>query len=140
MKPAGTERPRVRRRALWAPGAAVAAAVVLAVVAGASDGVRGSLSVWLGAAIVVGFFWTAAVPLLVVRGRPGEPDRVGAGAGTALLLLTYTLRLAVAVAVLAVAGRSDAVHPRWTGLAVICCALVWVIAQAAAVLRSDDAQ
>lgn len=140
MTSAVPDQPRVRRRALWAPGTTVVTAVVLALVAGAADGIRGSLSVWLGAAVVIAFFWAGAVPLFVVRGREGEPDRVGAAAGTALLLLTYTLRLAVAVAVLTVAGRSDTVLPRWTGLAVIGCALVWVIAQAAAVLRRDDAQ
>lgn len=127
----GTSR-RLRARALWAPGAAVAAGAVLAVAAAVLEGPRGALSVWLGTLLVAGFFWTGAVPLFVVQW--GGPSR-GAGVGTALLLLTYTLRLAVAVAVLRLAGRTDAVVPRWTGVAVVVCALVWTTAQAAAVLR-----
>jgi hypothetical protein len=70
------------------------------------------------------------VPLFLVRGQ--ESSRaLGAG----VLLLNYSFRLAVAIAVLRLAGRSDAVEPRWTGLAVIAGALAWAAGQAAAVLR-----
>lgn len=119
----------------WAAAASVAAATALAVAAVLADGLRGALSVWLGAAVVVGFFASSALPLVVVRGQEQR-----AGAGTAVLLLTYTLRLAVAVAVLRVAGRSDAVAPRWTGLAVVVCALAWVTAQAVVSLRAPGPQ
>lgn len=124
---------KVRARALWAPGAVVLTGALLAVVAVVADGPRGALSVWLGTLLVVGFFWTGAVPLFVVQWG----GQVRAGTGTALLLLTYTLRLAVAVAVLRVAGRVEAIVPRWTGIAIIVCALVWTAAQAAAVLRRE---
>lgn len=122
---------RATAAGLWAPAASTAAATVIAVVASVSDGVRGALSVWLGAAVVLGFFGSSALPLLVVRGQEQR-----AGAGTAVLLLTYTLRLAVAVAVLRLAGRSDAVEPRWTGIAVVAGALAWVGAQAVVSLRT----
>lgn len=119
----------------WAFAACVLLGTVLAVVATAADGGTGALSVWLGVAVVAGFFASGALPLLVVRGQEGR-----AGLGTAVLLLTYTLRLAVAVAVLRVAGRSDAVEPRWTGLSVVLCALAWVAVQAVVSLRAarDD--
>lgn len=118
-----------------APLAAAATGAVAAAVAAAGGGGRGALSAALGVAVVVGFFGTGALPVLVVGGDAEHR----AGLGTAVLLLTYTLRLAAAVAVLRLAGRSDAVDPRVTGLAVIACALAWVGAQAVAALRSGGA-
>jgi hypothetical protein len=109
---------------------------VLAVVAVVAEGPRGALSVWLGTLLVAGFFWTVAVPLFVVQWG----GQARAGTGTALLLLTYTLRLAVAVAVLRVAGRSAAVLPVWTGVAIIVGAVVWTSAQAVAVLRAPSSE
>ena len=121
-----------RRRAAWAPAAASVAGLVVAGFATA-DGSRGVLSALLGTALVVGFLATGLVPLLLVRGQESS-----AALGAGVLLLNYTLRLAVAVAVLRVAGRSDAVEPRWTAYAVIAGALAWAAGQAAAVLGRHD--
>lgn len=124
---------RVRRwRAAWAPGAALLAGAVVAVFGALDVGARGAGSVALGTALVVGFLATGVVPLFLVRGQESS-----AALGAGVLLLNYTLRLAVAVLVLRVAGRSEAVEPRWTGLAVIACALAWAAGQAVAVLGAD---
>lgn len=121
-----------RLRSALAPAAAAVAGTAVAVVAAVDDGARGALSALLGTALVVGFLGTGVVPLLLVRGRESS-----AALGAGLLLLNYTLRIAVAAMVLRVASRSDAVEPRWAGLAVIVCALAWAAGQAVAVLRSD---
>lgn len=122
-----------RSRATWAPGAATVAGLGVLAAAAAGDGTRGALSALLGTAVVIGFLGSGLVPLLLVRG-PQASATLGAG----VLLLNYTLRLALAVLVLRFASRSEAVEPRWTGLAVIAGALAWACGQAAAVLRSDD--
>ena len=119
-------------RRWWAPAAATAAGLVVAAVGASSDGSHGLVSALLGTALVVGFLASGLVPLALVR-RQEASAALGAG----VLLLNYTLRLAVAVAVLRVAGRSDAVEPRWTAYAVVAAALTWTAAQAAAVLRRD---
>jgi hypothetical protein len=118
-----------------APLAACVAGVLVAGTAAVGGGGRAALSAALGVVVVVGFFASGALPVLVVGGEAEQR----AGLGTAVLLLTYTLRLAVAVAVLRLVGRSGALDPRVTGLAVIACALAWVVAQAVTVLRSDGA-
>lgn len=112
--------------------AAGAAGVLSAGVAAVGGGSRGALSAAVGAAVVVAFFGSGALPLLVVGGDVGRRGAIG----TAVLLLTYTLRLAVAVAVLRAVAASDAVDPRMVGGTVIACALAWVMAQAVTVLRS----
>lgn len=122
--------PARRWSAAWAPGAAAAAGLVAAVFGAADAGGRGVVSALLGTALVVGFLATGVVPLFLVRGQEAS-KALGAG----VLLLNYTFRLAVAIAVLRVASGSDAVEPRWTGLAVIAGALAWAAGQAAAVLR-----
>jgi hypothetical protein len=100
-------------------------------VAGADAGGRGAWSALLGTALVVGFLGSGVVPLFLVRGQEAS-----AALGAGVLLLNYTLRLALAVVVLRLASRSDAVEPRWTGLAVIAGALAWAAGQAVAVLGS----
>ena len=81
--------------------------------------------------LVVLFFWTGALPLLLVGG-----DLSMAGIGFLMLMMTYALRLVGLAVALALASRSDAVDVRWLALTLIGCALVWVITQAALVGRS----
>lgn len=81
--------------------------------------------------LVVLFFWTGALPLLLVGG-----DLSLAGLGFLMLMMTYALRLVGLAVALAVAARSEAVDVRWLAFTLIACALVWVITQAALVGRS----
>ena len=120
------------RRWWWSPAATAAAGLVVAAFAVPEDGGRGVLSALLGAALVIGFLGTGALPVLLVRGQEANT-----GLGMGLLLLNYSMRLVVALAVLQVASRSDAVEPRWTAYAVVACALVWAAATAVAVLGSS---
>ena len=106
----------------WASAAATGiAGVVCAGIAGVAAGPAGALSSLAGTAVVLGFFATGIVPLLVVRGS----DEASKGLATGILLLTYTLRLAVAVAILRVGATVEGLDRRWLGLAVIAGALVW---------------
>jgi hypothetical protein len=105
---------------------------VVSALAGAVSSVGGAaLGALLGAGLVLCFFWTGAVPLLLVGG-----DTSRAGIGLVMLLLTYLLRLFAVFGVLALAAGTDAVDTRWTALTVIACALAWVTAQVALVGRS----
>ena len=85
----------------------------------------------LAGVLVVLFFWTGALPLLLVGG-----DLSLAGLGFLMLMMTYALRLVGLAVALALAARSDAVDVRWLAFTLIGCALVWVITQAALVGRS----
>ena len=123
-----------RCRVAWAPAAATAAGLLVAGFA-TVDGTAAVVAALLGTALVVGFLATGVVPLFLVRGQESS-----AALGAGVLLLNYTLRLAVAVAVLRVAGRSEAVEPRWTAYAVIAAALAWAAGQAAAVVGGDHDQ
>jgi hypothetical protein len=98
---------------------------VCAAVAGLLVGGKGALGAVVAAVVVMAFFGSGIVPLLVVRGE----DEGSKGLATGILLLTYTLRLAVAVAVLRVGSRTDLVDRRSLGLSVIACALAWTAAQ-----------
>jgi ATP synthase protein I len=118
-------------------GAALAtlgAGAAVAVVAGFADGGRGVVSALLGALVVLGFFASGIVPLLLVR----EEDARSKGLATGLLLLTYTFRLAAAVAVLRVVDASTTLSARWLGLSVIAAALAWTTAQVVRGLRRVD--
>jgi ATP synthase protein I len=108
-----------------APGLTLLVGAVCALVAGLLVGGRGVLAAAVGAVVVLGFFGSGIVPLLVVRGE----DEGSKGLATGILLLTYTLRLALAVAVLRVGSTTDLVDRRWLGLSVIACALAWTTAQ-----------
>jgi hypothetical protein len=123
-------------RGSWLPAAVtLGAGVVVAVLAAAAEGLSGALSALLGALVVLGFFLTGIVPLLVVRGS----DDSSKGLATGILLITYTFRLAVAVAVLRVGSETSALDRRWLGVAVIACALAWTSAQVVrGVRRSPD--
>jgi ATP synthase protein I len=84
-------------------------------------GADGSASAAIGTVIVVGFFWSGTIPVLLT-----DSARLGAGAGLALLLLTYTLRLAVVLLLLRLLSRADFVDRGWLGGTVIACALTWI--------------
>ena len=119
----------------WLPAAlTVAAGVVCAVLGGLAEGTSGALSALLGAVVVLGFFASGIVPLLLVR----EEDARSKGLATGLLLLTYTFRIAVAVAVLRVGSRAESLDQRWVGISVIACALAWTGAQVVRSVRETD--
>ena len=89
----------------------------------------------LGAAVatvvVLLFFWTGALPVLLVG---GETSR--AALGLLVLLMTYALRLLAVLLVLAVAEASGAVDARWLAGTLIALALVWTATSVALVGRS----
>jgi hypothetical protein len=119
----------------WAvPGATAAVGGLVAVAGGIAAGASGAVSALLGLLVVLGFFVTGIVPLLLVRGE----DESSKGLATGILLLTYTLRLAVAVAVLRVGAAADALDRRWLGLSVIACALAWTTGQVVRGVRAGD--
>jgi hypothetical protein len=70
--------------------------------------------------LVVGFFVTGSIPLLLADGTGAR-----SGAALMLLLLTYTLRLAVVLFALALIAGGRAVDSGWLGVSIIICALVW---------------
>ena len=119
----------------WGAAAAtLLAGAACAVAAGVAEGGSGALSALLGAVVVLGFFGSGIVPLLVVRGD----DESSKGLATGILVLTFTLRLAVAVAVLRVGSATDALDQRWLGLSVIACALAWTGGQVVRTFRGGD--
>jgi ATP synthase protein I len=119
----------------WVAAAATVVAGLACAVAGfVAEGGSGALSALLGAVVVLGFFGSGIVPLLVVRGD----DESSKGLATGILLLTYTLRLAVAVAVLRLGSAADSLDQRWLGLSVIACALAWTGGQVVRTLRDGD--
>jgi hypothetical protein len=93
-------------------------------------GADGSASAAIGTVIVVGFFWSGTIPVVLT-----DSARLGAGAGLALLLLTYTLRLAVVLLLLRLLSRADFVDRGWLGGTVIACALTWTAVHIAAATR-----
>jgi len=117
-----------------APTLTAVAGVLCAGVAGLVAGWSGALSALAGTLVVLGFFATGIVPLLVVRGS----DEASKGLATGILLLTYTLRLAVAVLALRLGSSVPGLDRRWLGLAVIACALVWPAGQLVAGTRRPD--
>ena len=119
----------------WLPAAlTLAAGAACALLAGLAAGMSGALSALLGAVVVLGFFASGIVPLLLVR----EEDARSKGLATGLLLLTYTFRIAVAVAVLRVGSQAESLDQRWLGLSVIACALAWTAAQVVRGVRAQD--
>lgn len=100
--------------------------------AGALSDVDGApLGALVATVVVMFFFWTGALPLLLVGG-----DLSKAGLGYLVLMMTYALRLVALLVVLTVATRSGAANTRWLALTVIACTLVWVGTQVALVGRS----
>ena len=118
-------------------GAAAGTAIVgvaVAVAAGIAEGRGGALAALLGCLVVLAFFGSGIVPLLLVRAG----DESSKGLATGILLLTYTLRLALAVAVLRVGAEVESLDRRWLGLSVIACALAWTAAQVVRGVRRPD--
>lgn len=130
-----TERPRGLLHRVDGPRAApvtTAAAGALSALGGALAGVDGApLGALLASVVTLLFFWTGALPLLLVGGNLSL-----AGVGFVLLLMTYALRLVAMLVVLRLASGSDAVDTRWLAVTVIACTLVWVGTQVALVGRS----
>lgn len=108
-----------------ATGAAAAVWGTLAQVEGAAAGAA------LATVLVVGFFSTGAVPLLLVGG-----DTSRAGLGFLVLMMTYVLRLVALLVVLTIASRSSAVDIGWLAGTLIVITLVRVVAQVALLGRS----
>jgi hypothetical protein len=114
--------------------ATLVAGAVCAAAAAVATGRAGLLAAAVGAFVVLGFFGSGIVPLLLVR---GEDDRAK-GLATGFLLLTYTFRLAAAVALLRVGATVGGLDRRWLGVSIITCALVWVAAQVVRSVRVPD--
>ena len=112
-----------------APGATLVAGAVCAVVGGVQLGGRGVASAALAVVVVVAFFWSGLVPLLLSRGQQ-------AGLSLVVLLLNYVLRLVFVLALLRVAARLGAVDARAVGISVVVCALAWTGGQAVALARA----
>ena len=107
------------------------AAGLLSAAVGATVGVAGApLGALIAAVLVVGFFWTGIVPLLLFGGGPR------AGFGLVVLLLTYVTRLLVLLVLLALVAGTDVADIQWLSVTVIVCTLVWVGTQVALVGRS----
>jgi hypothetical protein len=111
--------PRAQTVARWVT---VAVGAVCSLVAWFAVGSDGAVSAALATVIVVGFFWSGTIPVVLTDGA-----RLGPAAGLAVLLLTYTLRLAVVVLLLRLLGRVEIVERRWLGMTIILCALTWTI-------------
>jgi len=126
------ERSSARRRELGPAGGSLLAGLACATVASVAAADEGVLGAVLGTLLVVGFFVSGRVPLLLAH-HGGLQVRAGVG----LLLLTYTLRLAVALMVLAVAGQSEAISRRWLGISIIVSALAWSSLQLVSLLRAS---
>ncbi|MCW2776727.1 MAG: hypothetical protein JWN17_452 [Frankiales bacterium] len=109
-----------------APLTTLATGAVCAVVGGVRLGERGVVSAALGAGVVLLFFWSGLVPILLSR---GQEDR--AAMGLAVLLVNYTLRLALALLLLRGADHAGLVHPRTLGLTVIATTIAWTTTQVA---------
>lgn len=105
---------------------------LVSALAGALAGVSGApLGALVAALVVLCFFWTGAVPLLLVGA-----DTSRAGIGLVVLIASYVLRLVAVFVVLAVATGTGDVHTRWLAVTVIACTLVWVATSVALVGRS----
>lgn len=107
-------------------GGVVSALVGVAV--GRDGAVLGAL---VATAIVLVFFWTGALPVLMVGGQTSR-----AAIGLLILLMTYALRLVAVLLVLALAEASQAVDASWAGVTLIVLTLVWTGTQVALVKRS----
>ncbi len=131
--PAVTRQPFLKRvdGRLGAPLAVAAGGAVSAVAAVATGNVDGILAALAATVVVVAFFWTGAIPVLLVGG-----DTSRAGLGFLVLMTTYVLRLVTAFAVVAVAAATTVVDRRWMAVTIIALTLVWTSAQVALLGRS----
>ncbi len=103
-----------------------------ALVAWAGAGLGGLLAGSIATLLVVAFFASGSVPVVLAR-QAG----LRAGAGVVLVLLTYVMRLILALAVLVVAASSDRVDPAALGVTLIVCALTWSALQLLAVVGAN---
>ena len=111
---------------------AVLLAGALSALAGALLGRDGAvLGAALATVVALAFFWTGALPVLLVG---AETSR--AALGFVILLMTYALRLVAVLLVLALAQASGDVDTRWLAVTLIALALVWTGTQVALVGRS----
>ncbi|HEX2362351.1 MAG TPA: hypothetical protein VHI11_09790 [Jiangellaceae bacterium] len=124
----------VRRPQTVARWATVVVGATCSMVAWFVVGADGFASAAIGTVIVVGFFWSGTIPVVLT-----DSARLGAGTGLALLLLTYTLRLAVVLLLLRLLSRADFVDRGWLGGTVIACALTWTAVHTAAAIRGRGA-
>lgn len=93
------------------------------------SGGAAALSALVGTLVVLVFFVSGIVPILVAGLDATRPDGgMGKGVGLGLLLLTYTTRLAVALVVLRLSLEVEGTQTRWLGLAVILGAFAWTTA------------
>lgn len=116
---------------LGAPLAVLFGGLVSAVAALATGRDGGVPAALLATVVVVAFFWTGAIPVLLVGG-----DTSRAGLGFLVLMTTYVLRLVTALAVVALAAGSSAVDRRWMAVTIIALTLVWTGAQVGLLGRS----
>ena len=111
---------------------AVLLAGALSALAGALLGRDGAvLGAALATVVALVFFWTGALPLLLVGA-----DTSRAALGLIILLMTYALRLVAVLLVLALAQASGDVDTRWLAVTLIALTLVWTGTQVALVGRS----
>ena len=115
------------------PLATAAVGAACAVIGAFALGGRGALSALLATAVVLGFFWSGQLPLLVARVVPDAP-----GLALVVLMTNYALRLLLALVLLAAAARADLVDGGAVGLTLIACALTWTTAQVARLSRSGS--
>ncbi len=114
-----------------APITTALAGAVSAVAGGFTEVEGRVLGALVATVVVLFFFWTGAIPVLLVGG-----DLSKAGLGYLVLMMTYALRLVALLVVLTATARSGAADTRWLALTVIACTLVWVGTQVALVGRS----
>lgn len=108
------------------------AGLVCAAGSWATYGASGLVSAALGALVVVAFFSTGLLPLLLAGSAAPR-----AGMALALLLLTYTLRLALVLLGLRLAERAEFLHAPSLGTTIIGCAVVWCALHVVAVIRAS---
>jgi ATP synthase protein I len=117
---AGTASGRATRPQATARWSTVAVGALCSIVAWFAVGADGAVSAALATVIVVGFFWSGTIPVVLT-----DRARLGPAGGLAVLLLTYTLRLAVVLLVLRLLSRVEFVDRSWLGGTIIACALTW---------------
>lgn len=126
-------RRRLRRvtAAQVAPVAVLLAGLLAALGGLVAKGPEAALGSVLATVATLLFFWTGAIPLLMVGG-----ELTRAGVGYLVLMMTYALRLVALLLGLGLAVRAEVVDARWMAFTLIVCTLVWTGTQVALVGRS----
>lgn len=122
--------PRAHVRARWA---SLTVGIGCTGAAWTSAGTEGLAAGVIATALVVGFFWSGMIPLLIVRGRDAS-----AVAGLGIVLITYSLRLAVVLLVLGLSRSWDFADGFWIGVTIIACALTWITVQVVSTMRRQQ--